>query len=189
MSRTVWLALFCLIGLAPAIALKVAAPSASLKVERALPPGGIEPPVTANDAEKSDRLALPNARAETGIVVPESKLMAVETPSSSPEPVSPGPEPPSPEPVSTSPEPVSISPEPVSPSPKPARKVADRHWRNANASLISAAPRPRHVKSKELKQSASKDPPPKERTAVWHCRQDAMGSLLRSLDLSPRCDL
>jgi hypothetical protein len=174
MSRTVWLALFCLIGLAPAIALKVAAPSASLRVERAPPPSRIEPPFTPNDAEKSDRLELPNAHAETGIVVPASKLVAAETPSSSPEPVSPGPEP------------VSASPEPVSTSPKPAKKVADRHWQNANASIISVAPHPRHVKSKELKQSASKDPP-KERTAVWHCRQDAMGSLLRSLDLSPRC--
>jgi hypothetical protein len=181
MSRTVWLALFCLIGLAPAIALKVAAPSASLGGERAPPPSRIEPPFTPNDAEKSDRLELPNAHAETGIVVPASKLMATETPSSSPEPVAPGPEP-----VSASPEPVSPSPEPVSPSPKPAKKVADRHWQNANASIISVAPHPRHVKSKELKQSASKDPP-KERTAVWHCRQDAMGSLLRSLDLSPRC--
>jgi len=170
MSRTVWLALFCLIGLAPAIALKVAAPSASLGGERAPPPSRIEPPFTPNDAEKSDRLELPNAHAETGIVVPASKLMATETPSSSPEPVSPSPE----------------GPEPVSPSPEPAKKVADRHWQNANASIISVAPHPRHVKSKELKQSASKDPP-KERTAVWHCRQDAMGSLLRSLDLSPRC--
>jgi hypothetical protein len=183
MSRTVWLALFCLIGLAPAIAIKIAAPPASLGVERAQHQGKSEPPFTANDSAKSDRQELPNERAETGIIVPASKPLPAETPSASLEPVSTGPEA-----GSASPEPVSTSPEAGSASPEPVKKAVDRHWRNANASIISVAPHPRHVKSKELKQSASKDPP-KERTAVWHCRQDAMGSLLRSLDLSPRCNL
>jgi hypothetical protein len=66
-------------------------------------------------------------------------------------------------------------------------KVPDRHWRNANARLIPTAPPHRHAEKRETQQSASKSPSTK--TEVWHCRQDAMGSLLRSLDLSPRCNL
>src|ERR1700730_1839587 len=62
------------------------------------------------------------------------------------------------------------------------------HWQNANAKIISVASPRRHSKSKESKQSAGKYPP-NERAEVWHCRQDAVGSLLRSLDLSPRCNL
>jgi len=67
------------------------------------------------------------------------------------------------------------------------KKVEDRHWQNASAKIISSSPR-RHTKSKESNQSAGKYPP-NERAEVWHCRQDAVGSLLRSLDLSPRCHL
>ena len=66
------------------------------------------------------------------------------------------------------------------------KKVEDRHWQNASAKIISS-PR-RHTESKQSKQSAGKYPP-NERAEVWHCRQDAVGSLLRSLDLSPRCHL
>ncbi len=70
--------------------------------------------------------------------------------------------------------------------PETVKKVADRHWQNASAKIISS-PR-RHTESKQSKQSAGKYPP-NERAEVWHCRQDAVGSLLRSLDLSPRCHL
>jgi hypothetical protein len=72
-------------------------------------------------------------------------------------------------------------------SPETIKKVASRHWQDANARTSVASPR-RHVKRKESKESAGKYPPT-ERAEVWHCRQDAMGSLLRSLDLSPRCNL
>ena len=71
-------------------------------------------------------------------------------------------------------------------NPETVKKVEDRHWQNASAKIISS-PR-RHTKSKESNQSAGKYPP-NERAEVWHCRQDAVGSLLRSLDLSPRCHL
>ncbi len=155
MSSTMWLALFCLVGLAPAIAIKVAAPPASLVVEPAQDQSKVEPAFALNESAKSDRLELPNARAKTEITLTAAKSMPVETPSNSPETV---------------------------------KKVADRHWQNANAKIVSAASPPRHTKSKELKQIAGKYPP-NERAAVWHCRQDAVGSLLRSLDLSPRCNL
>jgi hypothetical protein len=156
MSRTMWLALFCLVGLAPAIAIKLAAPPASLVVEPAPDQSKVDGEFALNESAKSDRLELPNARAETAIIMPGAKPMPAEIPSTSPETV---------------------------------KKVADQPWRNANAKIIPAAsPPPRRTKSKELKQSAGKYPP-NERAEVWHCRQDAVGSLMRSLDLSPRCNL
>jgi hypothetical protein len=143
-----WLALFCLVGLAPAIAIKVATPPASLVVEPAQDQSKVEPAFALNESAKSDRLELPNARAETEIIVPAAKPMPAEIPSTSPATV---------------------------------KKVAGRHWQDANARTISVASPRRHTKSRESKKSA--------RAEVWHCRQDAMGSLLRSLDLSARCDL
>ena len=155
MSRTMWLALFCLIGLGPAIAIKFAAPPASLVVEPARDQSKTEPAFAPNESAKSDRLELPNARAETEIIVPAAKPMPAEIPSTSPATV---------------------------------KKVAGRHWQDANARTISVASPRRHTKSRESKKSASISPS-NARAEVWHCRQDAMGSLLRSLDLSPRCDL
>jgi len=114
-----------------------------------------EPAFALNESAKSDRLELPNARAEPEIIVPAAKPTPAETPSTSQETV---------------------------------KKATDRHWQNANASIIPVVPPRRPTKSKEPKQSAGKSLP-NERAEVWHCRQDAVGSLLRSLDLSPRCNL
>src|SRR6195256_2399426 len=116
MSRTMWLALFCLVGLAPAIAIKIAAPPASLVVEPAQDHSKVERAFALNESAKSDRLELPNARAETEIIVPAAKPMPAEIPSTSPATV---------------------------------KKVADQHWRNANAKIIPAASPPRRPKSKE----------------------------------------
>ena len=154
MSRTMWLALFCLIGLGPAIAIKVAAPLASLVVEPAQDQSKTEPVFAPNESAKSDRLELPNGRAETDVIVPATKPTPADTPSTSPEAV---------------------------------KKVDDGHWQNANAKTTPPPPR-RHIKTKGSMQSAGKYPS-NERAEVWHCRQDAVGSLLRSLDLSPRCHL
>jgi hypothetical protein len=149
-----WLAVFCLVGLGPAIAIKVAAP-ASLVVESMQHQSQLEPAFALNEPAKSDRLELPNARAETEIIAPAAKLMPEDSPTASPE---------------------------------TTKKAVDRHRQNANARPISVASLRRHAKSKASKQSAGKYPPNK-RAEVWHCRQDAVGGLLRSLDLSPRCDL
>jgi hypothetical protein len=83
----------------------------------------------------------------------------------------------------------STSSETINPSasPKPIKGTASGHWRDANATAMSVASTPRDAKSQESKKSAGQNPP-KARAEVWHCRQDAVGSLLRSLDLSPRCD-
>jgi hypothetical protein len=150
-----WLALFCLVGLGAAIAIKVAASPPSLVVEPAHDHSRIEPAFALNESAKSDRLELPDARAGTEIVVPAAKTMLAETPLTSRETI---------------------------------KKVADRHWEDANARINSVASPRRYTKSKESKKRAGKYPP-NERAEIWHCRQDAMGSLLRSLDLSPRCNL
>jgi hypothetical protein len=57
-----WLAVFCLIGLGPAIAIMVAAP-ASLVVERAQQQSEMKPAFALNESAKFDRLELPNAHA------------------------------------------------------------------------------------------------------------------------------
>ena len=165
MSRTIWLALFCLIGLSPAIAIKVAGPPSPLVVEREQHQREIEPAFALNEPAKSDRLKLPNARAETEIIVPAANTVPADTMPAHAMPA-----------------------ETPTTSPETVKKVAERHWRNANAKLVPDATPRRHTKSKEPKQSAGKVPT-NQRAEIWHCRQDAMGSLLRSLDLSPRCSL
>jgi len=47
----------------------------------------MKPAFASNDSAKSDRLELSNARAETEIIVPATKLMPADTPSTSPETV------------------------------------------------------------------------------------------------------
>jgi hypothetical protein len=158
-----WLAVFCLVGLAPAIAIKIAASPASSVVAPAPDRSNTEPAFAPNESAKSDRLELPTARAEAEIVVPAAKSAPAAIPS-------------------TTPETASIS------LPETVEKPADRHWQNANASMIPVAPPRPHPKSKQPKLSADNHPPG-ERREIWHCRQDAVGSLLRSLDLSPRCNL
>jgi hypothetical protein len=150
-----WLAVFCLVALGLAIVIKVAAPPASLVVAPTQDQSKPEPAFVLNEAAKSDRLELPNARAEPGIIVPTAKLTPAEAPLATPETVT---------------------------------KVEDQRWRNANASIVPVTPPRRHRDRKESKQSADKSPP-RKRAEVWHCRQDAVGGLLRSLDLSPRCNL
>jgi hypothetical protein len=182
LPKTMWLTLFCLVGLGPVIAIKVAAPPSSVvgpapdqskpdqsKVELASAP---------NETAKSDRLELPSARTEPEIIVPGAKPAPAETPSASAETAS----------TSAVTSPTSVETTSSTGVETAVKKVADRHWRDANARLLPVTPPRRHTKSKELQQSAS-DHLPSERPEAWHCRQDAMGSLLRSLDLSPRCNL
>jgi hypothetical protein len=163
MSRTMWFALFCLAGVGAAIAIKAATPSA----EHAQPQGKTESAFALNESAKSDRLELADTPVETGIFVPDTGTRPVETPPASPET----------RPV-----------EAPSASPPTTRKIASQHWQNANARIAPVAPPRRHTKSQESKKTVGENPQ-SAKAEVWHCRQDAMGSLLRSLDLSPRCDL
>ena len=160
MSKTIWLVLFCLVGLGPVIAIKVAAPPTSL-VGPAPDRSEIEPASAPNESAKSDRLELPDIRAEPEIM-PAEQTMPVETLEGAP--------------VET-------------PSTKhDAIKDPSRRWRDANAKI--APPKSPHRRTiTGVQEKSAGINPPKARAEVWHCRQDAVGSLLRSLDLSPRCDL
>jgi hypothetical protein len=165
LSRTVWLVLFCLLGLAPAIAIRLAGPPAASAVAPAPDRSQAEAAFGPNRAAKSDRLALPSIGAAR-FAAPET-LTAV----------------PAAEPM----------PAPLVPSgPETVRKAVDRHWQNANASMTPAAPPRQPAKARESKPSAGQSPQGKraeKRVEIWHCRQDAVGGLLRSLDLSPKCQL
>ena len=178
MSRTMWPVLFCLVGLGPAIAIKVAAPTASLVVGPAQDQIKIERAFALNESTKSDSIELSNARAEAEIIVQATKTVPVKTPSTSARA----------ETEIIVPATKTVPVETPSTSPEKPKKVASRQWQDANARIPSVASPRRHAKSKESKESAGIYPA-NQRAEVWHCRQDAMGSLLRSLDLSPRCNL
>lgn len=72
--------------------------------------------------------------------------------------------------------------------PETIKKVENRHWQDANARIVPTESSRRHAKRSEPRKSGGTTAS-NAKTEVWHCRRDAMGSLLRSLDLSPRCDL
>jgi hypothetical protein len=174
MSRTIWLTLFCLVGLGPAIAIKLVAPPTSSVAKPALDQTEIEPAFAPNQSAKSDRLELLAARAEKEIIVPAAEPMPAETRSTGPEPV----------------KKIDMDRTVVHHAPVVENVLgrhAGRNWQNANAKVTSVESPRRHTKSEESKQSTGKYPPNKT-AEVWHCRQDAVGSLLRSLDLSPRCN-
>jgi hypothetical protein len=175
MTRTMWIALFCLVGLGPAIAIKVVTRPAFLAVE-ATPDQELA--LAPNEAAKSDRLRLPDIRSEAEVM-----------------------------------------PAGVPAEPDGTVKIPGRRWQDANARALSgeidtgeqnasnkqAEPPSRfnrtgrgaklvpperphgHAIAKKPIESAGNSPPkPRE---AWHCRQDAMGSVLRSLDLSPKCNM
>jgi len=158
MNRTMWIALFCLLTSSASIAIRVAAPPASLFVKAAPDQGKIGMASAPNESAKSDRLELPDIRAETEIT-PAAQAVPVETPSTKPETI----------------------------------KIPGPRWQDANARIAPSEPPHRrnitreHI-AREPKKSADSNAT-KARAEVWHCRQDAVGSLLRSLDLSPRCNL
>jgi hypothetical protein len=152
MTRTMWIAVFCLVTSGISIAVRVAAP-ASLFVGSVQHPGKTETGPVVDEAAKSDRLELPNIRPETKII-PASQALPVESPSSQPE----------------------------------TATIPSRDWHDANAKIAPPEPTRRRPLAREPKKSAA-NKPPAPRAEAWHCRQDTMGSLLRSLDLSPRCNL
>jgi hypothetical protein len=182
MTRTMWIAVFCLAGLGPAIAIKVVTRPGSLAVEIAQDPSRTEMALLPNEAAKSDRLPLSDIRAE-------SETM----PAAQPEPAE------------------------TAPAGPETAAISGRRWRDANAKALPdetgdenasnkevehpsrfgrngkhpgiAPPGPPHrraIAKKPIESASSNPPKPRE---VWHCRQDAMGSMLRSLDLSPRCNM
>ncbi len=186
MTRTMWIALFCLVGLGPAVAIRVVTLPASLAVEPARDPDKTEMAPAPNESAKSDRLELPDIRAEARIT-PSPQAASVEMPSTGPETIN-----------------------------SPGRRWQDANARASGESLprtgsgvdtasreesasnnnkeikgsrtARSEPPHRHAITRKQQRSVGNNPP-KPKAEVWHCRQDSMGSLLRSLNLAPRCDL
>jgi hypothetical protein len=156
MTRTIWFALFCVVGLGAAMAVKTAGPLAN--PAPTADHSNIELAAVPNELTKSDRLPLPSIRVETDVSSPPATTLA-ETPAEIPADV-----------------------------PEAIKKVENRRWQDANAKIVPTESSRRHVKRNEPRKSAGTTVS-SAKTEVWHCRRDAMGSLLRSLDLSPRCDL
>jgi hypothetical protein len=189
MTRTMWIALFCLVGLGPAIAIKVVTRPASLTAEAAQDQARNEPAPAPNEATKSDRLPLPDIRADAepmpAAEPPGTLVGGAETgipgrrwqdanakalPGESLPRAGSG--------VETGED---------NASDKQAERPS-RFNRTGRASRIAPSERPhRHSIARTPIETAGNNPPkPRE---AWHCRQDAMGSVLRSLDLSPRCHM
>ena len=173
MTRTMWIALSCLVISAASIAIRVAMPQASLFGEALPDQSKIVMASVPNEAAKSDRLELPVIRAETAST-PAAQAAPVEAPSTEAETTK-----------SETTKPETNKPETRKPE---TNRIPHRRWRDANASVAPLEQPHRRSIAGEPKKSVGNNPP-KARAEVWHCRQDAMGSLLRSLDLSPRCDL
>jgi hypothetical protein len=185
MTRTMWIALFCLVGLGPAIAIKVVMRPASPAVEAAQDRGRTAMAPGPNEAAKSDRLKLFDMRAESEVMPaaqPESSGTAPATPETGGMPgrrwqdanakASSGD-------ADTGEE----------GAPDKQAKPGLRFNRNGKSSGIAPPETPhRHTIARKPIESAG-NTPPKPATHAWHCRQDATGSLLRALDLSPRCNM
>jgi hypothetical protein len=193
MTRTMWIAVFCLVGLGPTIAIRVVTRPASLAVEAAQDQRRTELALAPNEAAKADRLPLHDIRAETE-VMPAAQSEPSETPPTGPDETVripgrrwqdanakalPGENlPRTGFGVDTGDENTSNN-EPEPPS---------GFKRNGKGSRVAPSERPhRHaVAARPIGSEGSNPPKPRE---VWHCRQDAMGSVLRSLNLSPRCNM
>src|ERR1700743_2401593 len=112
--------------------------------------------VALNEAAKSDRLKLPDARGESETATPLT---------------------------------TSMPPEPPSTDAESAETTIAAPWRDANAKAVTATS-PRHAKRKQAENRAKPKKRPIERASnapahAFHCRQDAVGGILRALDLSP----
>jgi hypothetical protein len=187
MTRTTWIALFCLVGLGPAIAIRVVTLPASVTVEPARDQDKTEMALAPNEGAKSDRLKLPDIGAETGIVTP-AQAMPVETPSTGLETIkTPGRHWQDANARAFSGD--SLPPAGSGADAGSSEENTSNNHKEAKGSGIAPSERPhRRTIARKSDKSAGSNPP-KARAEAWHCRQDAMGSLLRSLDLSPRCNL
>jgi hypothetical protein len=162
MTRTIWFAVFCFVGLGAVAAIKTATPSASSAVESTADPSNIELAAVPNELTKSDRLPLPS------LPLPSAPVESVATEASVPAAMMPAETPPA--------------------EPETIKKVEHRHWQDANARIVPTESSRQHAK-RNAPRRIEGTTAANAKTGPWHCRRDAMGSILRSLDLSPRCDL
>jgi hypothetical protein len=179
MHRTVWFALCCLAGLGTLVSIKAIATPSLFAVVANFPdaprtPPGPDESLTPDRAAKSDRLPIADMRPPTNTFTPQTQLATT--------PVVP---------VERAPAPLNFPAEPARTNADDARQiaawtVAHRRWRKANAKLIAAPPQQRLVRKPHPTAEAD-NTTGKVIVNTLPCRQDAVGGLLRALDLSPRC--
>ena len=179
MHRTVWFALCCLAGFGTLVSIKAIATPSLFAVVTNFPDAprtrpGPDESLTPNRAARSDRLPIPDMRPPTNTL---TRQVATAT-----TPVVP---------VERAPAPPNIPAEPARTNADDTRQVATRtvahrRWRKANAKLIAAPPQQRLVR-KPRPTAAADNRTGKVIVNTLPCRQDAVGGLLRTLDLSPRC--
>jgi hypothetical protein len=178
MTRTMWIALFCLVGLGPAIAIKVVTRSVPPVVEAAQDQSRTEIAPGPNEAAKSDRLKLPDMRAESEAMPAETAPAKAETAGIAGRRWQDA-------------NAKALSSDMDTGDDNASSKEAKpplRFNRNGKSSGIAPSEPHRHAVAKRPIESAGVSPP-KPGTHVWHCRQDSTGSFLRALDLSPRCNM
>ncbi len=135
--------------------------------------------VESNAAAKSDKLYIP-ARVQTMDTAPVTTLVTTVS-------------------VEVPPAPPAITGKVINEPSRnaddtPTKKTAHQRWQDSNAKLIDDPPPRRQAKPKPEKTSADNNQTktPSQTSSqtpshVFQCRQDAFGSLLRTLELSPRC--
>jgi hypothetical protein len=170
----VWFALCCLAGLVAVVSIKAVTTPSFLAIAGPVPDAARMPPspdesLTPNRAAKSDRLPLPDiGRPTYDFFAPQIAVAAT--------PVTP-----------TEAAPALPDSPAADETPLPAaRKVAHRRWQDANAKLIANAPARRHPRKPHSPVEAE-NMTGKATVNTLPCRRDAVGGLLRALDLSPRC--
>jgi hypothetical protein len=179
MHRTVWFAFCCLVaGFGALVSIKAIATPSLFAVATNFPDAprtrlGPDGSLTPNRAAKSDRLPIPDMRAPTNTFTPQ--VATATTPVV---------------PVERAPPP-NIPAEPARTNADDARQmaawtVAHQRWRKANAELIAAPPQQRLAR-KQRPTAEADNRTGKVIINTLPCRQDAVGGLLRALDLSPRC--
>ena len=86
MTRTMWIAVFCLVALGASIAIRIVWPPASVLADTSPHQNKIATGPGPNEVAKSDRLELPSVHAEADetVAVPPAPPVLVETPPSKP---------------------------------------------------------------------------------------------------------
>ncbi len=176
MRRTMWFALSCVAVVGVIVAIRAMAPSTATAAHDQIAMIGS---VESNTAAKSDRLFIPT-RVQTMDTAPVTTLVTTV-------------------PMEMPPAPSAITGKVINePShtadDTPTKKTGHRRWQDSNAKLIDDPPPRRQAKPKPEKTSAdysqaktTSQTPSQTPRHVFQCRQDAFGSLLRTLELSPHC--
>lgn len=177
MTRTVWFALICLSGLGAVVA--IAATMTPVPVPApAEQHAGADDGFVLDRSAKTDRLPLVKAQdpasaqvaaqppADPPIVAPDLLDKAESTPAMPAATTADGDE-------------------------TPRRTTASRtrhhqRWQDANARLAETPPPRRHARRAHPRTEAANDPS-KATVNALPCRHDAMGGLMRALNLSPHC--